>query len=149
MGLTRSLDAEVAWYGLDDRRDRLTASASYQILPSMEDTSPGLAVGVLDFAGVTRRGRAVFAAITYRMFNTGATNEGTSTDLTMGLWSFDRGLVFVGTKLPLSDSFWLVGEHDGRDLNWGAHMVVSPRSAIRLLFMRGQPTVGLRLSSAS
>lgn len=145
LGLSRALECELSWGEPGGRRSRLTGSVAYQVVPSMEDTSPGLAVGIQDFAGSTRRGRTVYAAITYKMSNTGLQNDGTSTDLTLGLWSYDRGLVYVGTKLPLSDSFWLIGEHDGLDLNWGAHLAVGSGSSVRFLFMKGQPTLGLSL----
>ena len=136
---------ELELWGTDrDRQNRkFSGSVAYQILPAFPDAAPGLAVGIQDVSSASGRGRVLYAAFTYRMTNYGQYNQDVPTELTFGFWSYDKGLMYVGARLPLTDQFWLVGEHDGKDLNWGASLEVVPSTRVQFLFMNGRSTLGL------
>ncbi|MES1227661.1 MAG: hypothetical protein ABUL72_03265 [Armatimonadota bacterium] len=142
-GLNRHVDLEI--YTSDAVREgkRFSGGFAYQLLPAIEDTSPGIAIGVQDVANITGRGRVGYLAFTYRSANSGDYNQDVPSELTFGFWTYDKGLFYVGAKLPLSNQFWLIGEHDGEDLNWGASLTVSPSANVRFLFMRGRSTLEL------
>ena len=142
-GLNRHVEIEF-WtnnQGPDNRN--VSGSVAYQLLPSFEDAAPGLAIGIQDLANASPRGRVAYLAFTMRMGNTGDYNQDVPTEFTFGLWSYDRGAVYFGAKLPITNEFWLIGEHDGLDLNWGVNLTVGHDTNLRFLFMRGRSTLGL------
>lgn len=142
-GLDPKIEVELWGTDRDPRNRKFSGGFSYQILPAFPDAAPGLAVGIQDVSAASRRGRVAFAAFTYRMTNLGERNQNVPTELTFGLWSYDKGLFYVGAKLPLTDELWLVGEHDAKELNWGASYEALPGTRVQFLFMNGRSTLGL------
>jgi hypothetical protein len=96
-------------------------SVGYNLITPIPDLSPGITVGLQDLTNAGVDGRRGYLAITNRMSVT-AFDGDQYADLTFGLAVDDRVKPMLGFSLPLSASFRLLAEHDGRNLSAGVEV---------------------------
>lgn len=118
---------------------------SYNFAPPITDISPGLSVGVQDALNRTENGRAVYLAATFRYGNTGELNQDVPTELTLGFWSRQSGLFFIGASLPFSDKFLLIAEHDSSRLAGGLEFRPVPGLVLKSVFEADGTSFGVSL----
>ena len=119
-------------------------NGSFTFVNPITDVAPGISLGFLDIANETEDGRALYAAITYRLGNEGLLNQFLPTDITLGVWSRERSLGFAAAELPFSDFLSVVGELDGNGVTAGVNLSPVKGARIRLLWTRGDPTFGFQ-----
>lgn len=145
-GFTRTWEFQLNGQKLNGGDWKTGVDASYTFTYPLTDTAPGISVGALDLNNDTDPGRAVYAAITYRIGNDGLLNQFLPTDLTFGFWSRKEGLLFAGAELPFSDTLEAVAEFNGRQITAGFDITPIKGAKARLMFLDGRPTYGLQLN---
>lgn len=124
----------------------VSLDASYNWLAPITDITPGLSVGFQDAFNLTPEGRAVYLAATYRIGNTGRFNQDVPTEVHLGFWTRESGLMFFGVSLPFAREFRLLAEHDSTAITAGFELRPRPEATLRVLWRDGAPGVSLRLS---
>lgn len=145
-GLTSQIELELYGESFDSDRIDLAGSASFNLISPITDISPGISVGVQDFANNTRDGRNVYLATTYYFGNIGQYNQDVPTIFTLGFSSRDQGFLFVNFALPLSENFRLVGEHDSYRISAGLEVMPFDGAMLRFLFRQDEPMIGFRFA---
>lgn len=143
-GITTNIDLGLSWVAESGRSPSLDLTWNY-LLP-ITDITPGLSVGVIDFANESPEGRAAYLALTQYFGNLGDRNMDIPTEFSLGVWSRNKGQVFASIVLPFSEEFRLIAEAASGKVNAGFDIRPVKPVSIRLTFLDGKPTAGLRLT---
>ncbi len=141
-GLTTQLELELYGESFDSDRIHLAGSAAFNLIAPITDISPGISVGVQDFANNTQDGRNVYLATTYYFGNVGEHNQDVPTIFTLGFSSREQGFLFVNFALPFSKNFRVVGEHDTYRISAGLEVTPFDGAMLRFLFRQDEPMIG-------
>jgi hypothetical protein len=147
LGLGQSFDVEVTGESFDDNRMVNSVDFSYNYTVPIVDFAPGISFGVQDAMNVTERGRNLYMAVTYRFGNYGELNQDIPTELTFGFWSRAQGVLFAGVRLPFSETFSVLAEHDSENLTAGIELSPHEGVAFKALFRQDQVMLSFRVQS--
>lgn len=132
-GLGHSFDFEVIDSFVRGRGHRTTLDFAYNYVIPIPDLAPGITVGVQDLLNRTTTGRGFYGAITWRYNQDSEVNSDTPLDLTIGAGTGRFKGAFVGARLPLTNEFRILVEHDSQRITAGAEVV--PVQNVRLLWL--------------
>lgn len=119
-GFGNGFDAEITFENTRMMRtDRMSLDLSYNLVPALPDFGVGVSVGIQDFANVTEKERSFYLALTMRMNNDGLYNSGTPSEFTIGAGTGRYKGLFFSLRVPASDWFRFVAEHDSRRIMGG------------------------------
>ncbi|MFN3730150.1 MAG: hypothetical protein ACK4XJ_10595 [Fimbriimonadaceae bacterium] len=144
-GLTREIELELVGDRFD-RHVRPALNVSYNYIAPFTDMTPGLSVGVRDVMNVTPQGRSPYLAATYRIGLDGDHNQRTPAELTLGVGTGGFRGVFVGFFFPVTDSWRLIGDHDGHTVSGGIEFRPSPELALRFVQQSSRGLIGIQLN---
>ncbi len=120
-GLTKELDMGLEYFH-DKGNNALGVDLSYNFLPPITDTSPGISLGVRDALDQTADRRRAFVAATFRIDASAQYNNDTPAECTLGFFFLHQSSPFVGFMLPVADNFHFLVEHNGYRLSAGAEI---------------------------
>ncbi|MCE9560384.1 MAG: hypothetical protein K8R88_15720 [Armatimonadetes bacterium] len=115
-------------------QNRTALSLAYSIVPAVPDTVPGIIVGVRDLLNSVPGSRGEFIALTFKMNQDGLYNSNTPSEVTVGLGGGSIRGLFVGTRLPITDRFRIIAEHDSRRISAGIEILPIPNAKIQWVF---------------
>lgn len=144
VGVLPEVEAELFLERWEGKPTLGTVSLSYQYLPPLMDTAPGLAIGVQDAADRTALGRMYYVAFTMRKALDGEFVGDTPLELTMGFGFGRRSGVFGGVSLPFTWQFRLLAEHDLRGPRAGLEYRMHSGLAFRTMFEEGRTSLAAR-----
>ena len=122
-----------------------TMDFSYNLVPAVPSTSPGISVGMLDVLDKTFDGQRTFIAFTFReLLQVG--ERGAYGEATMGMQFGHLNSGFVGVTLPLSENFRLLTEHNGNRISAGFEFAPTKDIKARVVTQEGTLLFGLNLS---
>ncbi len=138
-------DATIALEGFNGGETRGSLDVSYNFLPPLYDTAPGISVGVRDLTDNSVYGRAGYFAVTMHFGNSEDVNQDVPTELTFGAWTRHGGSGFIGASLPFSTQWRALFEADKETINAGLEYKPDPDLALKWFFEDGRPSFGLTL----
>lgn len=141
-GITTNLDLGVSHIAGGSASLDLT----WNYLLPITDIAPGISFGLLDLADKTPERRAAYLAFTKRFGNMGDLNSDIPTEFTLGMWTRDRGQPFASVSFPFADQFRLIAETSGGEIRAGFDVRPIKDMSVRVVWMDGRPSAGLRLS---
>ncbi len=141
-GITTNLDLGISHIAGRDASLDLT----WNYLLPITDIAPGLSFGLLDLADKTPEGRAGYIAFTNYFGNIGDLNTDIPTEFTLGFWTRGKGQPFGSVSLPFADQFRLVAETSGGEIRAGFDLRPVKDLSLKVVWMDGRPSAGLRLS---
>lgn len=147
VGVTRDIEVEFVLNRFDQTASLGTFNASFQFVPPLVDTAPGLSLGVQDALDRTPDGRGYYFAFTYRLGLDGEYNSRTPLEISMGGMFGRRNGLFVGVQLPFTWQFRGLVEHDTRRVTGGFEYRPLHGFAVRALWRQGQTLLGVRYTA--
>jgi hypothetical protein len=143
-GFGNAFDAEVVLTnGRGMTRDVATFDLAYNYLPAVPDFGVGISVGIQDLLNQHPEGRGAYVAITSRVNNFQEINANTPLELTLGVGSGRYKGVFMGAKVPFSNSVRLLAEHDSRRVTAGVEFAPAKDVTLRWVVGDRQTRLGL------
>lgn len=146
-GIGESFELELTGEKLTSDNYEMSFDASYNFLVPVTDFMPGVSFGVQDVLNETERGRGLYAAVTYRIGNYDEHNQDVPTEVTFGFWDRNEGLLFAGAKLPFSEHFKLLVEHDSLQFTAGIELSPYRASSFKVMFRESEVLVGFSFQS--
>ncbi len=141
-GITTNLDLGVNYIAGRDA----TLDLTWNYLLPITDIAPGLSFGLLDLADKTPEGRAGYLAFTNHFGNIGDLNMDIPTEFTLGVWTRGKGQPFASVSFPFAEQFRLIAETAGGEITAGMDLRPIKDVSVRLVWIQGRPSAGLRLS---
>jgi hypothetical protein len=142
-GITREVEAEVVLERFD-ARNAGTFNVAYNLFPVFIDQVPGINVGVRDALDRTRDGRLIYLALTHRLSAESDLVEEAPVEVSFGGGFGRRAGAFVGVRLPITDRFRLLAEHDVHRITAGFEYQHESGLGGRLLFREGETLLSVR-----
>lgn len=142
----KTFEFELSGENLNTDNLVLGFNGSYTYTNPVTDIAPGISFGFIDAFNNTKDGRALYAALTYRLGNDGELNQFLPTELSFGIWSKESSLFYVGAEFPFSETLKVMAEFDAKTITAGAQITMFEGASFRILFRDGDPTFGLRIS---
>lgn len=142
-GLGTWWEVELAGESLNAGNITWSGNVAYNFSQPILDTAPGISIGALDLGNDTADGRALYAAFTFWLGNEGTFNQQVPTRFTIGFWSRTTGAAFANVRLPFTEWFSLMAEHDSRRITAGFELTPVSDASFRVLWRGGDPGIGL------
>ena len=138
IGILDSMDFELRDEYGSFGKNRTSFDFSYNFFVPFPDVSPGISLGVQDILGNTQDGRSIFLAATWKINQDSPLNANSPIEVTLGGGTGRYRGAFFGARMPFTDGFRLLTEHDSRKLRLGFEIV--PLRDLKVLWMTDEQT---------
>ena len=115
-------------------KNRNSISLAYSIVPAVPDTVPGVMIGIRDMTNSAPGSRGEYIAFTFKSNQDGLYNSNTPSEFTIGAGAGTFKGIFVGTRLPVTDRFRIIAEHDSRQISAGIEILPVHNAKIQWVF---------------
>lgn len=119
---------------ISNLKNRTAISLAYSIVPAVPDNVPGIMIGIRDMLNSAPGSRGAYVAFTFKSNQDGLYNSNTPSEFTLGVGAGSFKGLFVGTRLPITDRFRLIAEHDSRLISAGLEILPLPNAKIQWIF---------------
>lgn len=119
LGISDSFELEIRNQSSRSNQTKTSFDVAYNYLVPFPDISPGITFGVQDVTDETPEERSFYGAVTWKINQYEQANANSPVEITLGFGTRRYRGLFVGTRLPFTDRFRMIAEHDSRQLTFG------------------------------
>ncbi len=144
LGISDSFEFEIRDERGRSANTRTSFDFAYNYLVPFADIAPGITFGVQDVLDKTSERRSFYGAITWKFNQFEPVNANSPVEVTLGVGTARYRGLFLGTRLPFTDQFRFIAEHDSRKLSAGFEVV--PFKDAKLIWMTDEKNYSLGAS---
>lgn len=145
-GLGQVFDVEIGEERIRSGPSVGVLNFTYNFSVAIPDLAPGLSFGIQDVMNQGNAGRSAFGAITWRYNQYDPWNSDTPLDFTLGAGTGQYEGLFISSRLPLTNTFRLLVEHDSQAITFGMEIVPFHDARMMWLVREDRTFIGFRLN---